>query len=48
MRNVVASHKIERDELLKRAFVPRQGLADAVRTVNRKQKRSLKSGRDNP
>lgn len=34
MKNVVASHKIERDELLKRAFVPRQGLSDAVLSMS--------------
>jgi predicted AAA+ superfamily ATPase len=34
MRNIVASHRIERDELLKRVFVPRQGLAEAVRSMH--------------
>ena len=33
MNNVVESHKKERDELLKRSFVPRQGLKEAVRSM---------------
>jgi len=34
MKNIVASHRIERDELLKRVFVPRQGLAEAVHSMS--------------
>lgn len=33
MINIVMSHKIERDELLKGSFVPREGLAEAVQSM---------------
>lgn len=33
MNNVVMSHKVERDELLKGGFVPRDGLAEAVQSM---------------
>lgn len=33
MKSIVASHKIERDELLKGSFIPRQGLTDAVQSM---------------
>jgi predicted AAA+ superfamily ATPase len=34
MKKIVASHRIERDELLQRVFVPRQGLAAAVQSMS--------------
>jgi len=34
VKNIVASHRIERDVLLNRTFVPRQGLADAVQSMS--------------
>jgi predicted AAA+ superfamily ATPase len=34
MKSVIASHRIERDELLSRAFIPRQGLAEAVKSMS--------------
>jgi predicted AAA+ superfamily ATPase len=33
MKNIVMSHKIERDEMLKERFVPRAGLAEAVQSM---------------
>jgi predicted AAA+ superfamily ATPase len=33
MKNIVMSHKIERDEMLKQSFVPRAGLAEAVQSM---------------
>ena len=33
MKNIVMSHKVERDELLKGSFVPREGLAEAVQSM---------------
>jgi len=34
MKNIVMSHKLERDELLKGSFVPRAGLAEAVQSMS--------------
>ena len=34
IKSVVASHKIERDELLKGEFIPRQGLTEAAQSMS--------------
>ena len=33
MNNILMSHKVERDELLKGGFVPREGLAEAAQSM---------------